>query len=92
MSEKARLIADCKRLDSRLRALESVVPQGIVFQIVLGDGSTMRMQFPRGRYSLAQQRNIKLRMLRECLIALRFAAPQSPLESTITPSEPSCSA
>lgn len=72
MSEKTRLIAECKRLDPALRVQEMLVPQGSVFQLVLGDGTTMRMQFERHRWSLAQQRDVKLRMLREALIALRF--------------------
>lgn len=78
MSEKTRLVAECKRLDPAFRVEESVVPQGSVFQLVLGDGTTMRMQFERGVWSLLQQREVKLRMLREALIALRFVPRATP--------------
>lgn len=105
MSEKTRLIAECKRLDPAFRVQETLVPQGTVFQLVLGDGTTMRMQFERHRWSLAQQREVKLRMLREALIALRFVprATVPPhkqslvsatefLKSKLTETEPKCSA
>lgn len=82
MSEKSRLIAECKRLNPGFRAVEHLVAQGTVFQVVLADGTTMHVQFPKGVYGREEQRNIKLRMLREALVAIRFAAPQPALEST----------
>jgi hypothetical protein len=92
MSEKARLIAQCKAIQPTFRVVESLVPQGSVFECIFADGTTMRMQFARGRYSIAQKRDIKLQMLREALIALRFAAPQPALESTNDAPEAECSA
>jgi len=74
MSEKSRLIAECKRLQPTFRVVEALHPKGSVFECIFADGTTMRMQFDRGQWSLSQQREVKLRMLREALIALRFAA------------------
>jgi hypothetical protein len=73
MSEKTRLIAQCKAIQPTFRVVESLVPQGSVFELVFADGTTMRMQFARGAWTRASELNIKLQMLREALIALRFA-------------------